>query len=96
MKVNKSHEVRAILAKDPTMKPVAIVEQLAKRGIKMSPAFASVIKGNVNKKERQEKRKVVKATVLVDPIALIGEIKSLAGRAGGYDKLQQLVEVLAK
>jgi hypothetical protein len=98
--VNKSAEVRAILAKDPKTPVKEIVEVLGQRGIKLHPNLVYLIKSKMKHKTHREKRqRAVEATEragFANPVQLILEVRKLAEKTGGMRHLKQLVDLLAE
>lgn len=104
-KVNKSQLVRDHLQRNPEAKANDVVAALGKQGHKVTPNLVYFLKGKSAAK-KQRRARVVKAanaaakgnghTPKSDASTLVREVKALAQRAGGYDKLQDLVEALAE
>ncbi|HZZ80806.1 MAG TPA: hypothetical protein VFE62_20050 [Gemmataceae bacterium] len=106
--MNKSQLVRDLLKSNPKMKPKEVVEALAKDGHKITANLVYFIKGKAAGKKAKKKR-VAKAAktalgggtiidngfVAGDPLSLINDVKALATRTGGYEKLKELVDALA-
>lgn len=105
-KVNKSEIVREILMANPEMKAKEVVAAMAAKGHKVTDALVYTIKGSMKEKKRRKARvvKAAKATAPssngqvgnVDAITMIREVKSLAEKAGGYERLKELVDALAE
>src|SRR5262249_3832483 len=97
--VNKSAEVRAILAKEPKTPVKEIVATLAARGLKISPNLVYLIKSKSKSKARRARRQQAMAMSasagIANPVQLILEVRQLAGKAGGIKHLKALVDVLA-
>lgn len=98
--INKSAEIRAILDKNPKTKIKEVMETLAQRGIKVSYNLVYGIKARKGAKRRKMKRQQAvasaKAAGVVNPVELILEVRSLAGKAGGIRKFKELVDALAE
>lgn len=102
--VNKSHEVRELLAQDPKTPAKEIQETLAKRGITVSGNLIYLLKSKIGaKKRRQRREKAVRvmsssgsSNSSSDALALIRKVKSLASDVGGMKKLMSLVEALSE
>jgi hypothetical protein len=105
-KVNKSQIVRDILTAKPEMKAKEVVEAMAAKGHKITDALVYAVKGAMKEKKKRKAR-VVKAAKAAAPssnghvskadaITMIREVKALAGKAGGYEKLKELVDALAE
>ena len=98
--VNKSAEVRAILARDSHTPVRDIVANLAQRGIKIHPNLVYLIKSKARAGRRKQKRQKAlensKSLGIADPVELILEARRLAEKAGGMRHLKQLVDVLAE
>jgi hypothetical protein len=73
--------------------------RLGNKGLKVKDSLVYFIKGKMKAKMQRRKR-VVRAAQAAsangDPVALIRDVKALAGRAGGIGKLKELVEALAE
>jgi hypothetical protein len=105
-KVNKSKIVREILAATPEMKAKEVVAAMAAKGHKITDALVYTIKGSMTEKKKRKKRVVKAAKAAVpssngqvskgDAITMIREVKALAEKAGGYEKLKELVDALAE
>jgi hypothetical protein len=105
-KVNKSQIVREILTANPEMKAKEVVEAMAAKGHKITDALVYTIKGSMKEKKKRKARVVKAAKAAVpssngqatkaDAITMIREVKSLAQKAGGYEKLKELVDALAE
>lgn len=95
---NKSQAIREALAQKPQAKVSEIVAFLATRGIKVQPQLVYFVKAKGKAKARRVKRQEVAAGAngQVDVVALLTEIKSLAGKAGGIKELKKYVDVLAE
>ena len=104
-KVNKSQLVRDMLEKNPEIAVKDVVSHMGEQGHKITPNLVYFIKGKMSGKKKRKKRIVRAATAAVsqngtakktDAVALIRDVKDLAGRAGGYEKLKELVDALAE
>src|SRR5262245_19837058 len=98
-KTNKSQAVRDVLTAKPDMTTNEVVAALADKGLRVKPNLVYFIKGKMKAKTQRRKRVVRAARAASangDPVTLIREVKSLAGRAGGIGKLKELVEALAE
>lgn len=98
--VNKSEEIRKMLAESPQMKSGEIIAQLSVKGIKVAPSLVYMVKSQLKRKQRRQKREQVatasRAMGIVNPVDLILKVKSLAGEAGGIKRLKQLVDAFAE
>ena len=107
-KVNMSQMVRDILKANPEMKAKEVVEALAGTGVNEGLVYA--VKGAMKEKKKRKKRVAKAAMAAVaqpssngqatpasksDAITMIKEVKALAAKAGGYEKLKELVDALA-
>ena len=93
--VNKSAAIRDILTSNPGVKAKDAVSSLAQQDIKITPGLFYFIKGKMKAKTQRRKRVVRAARAASangDPVTLIREVKALSGRAGGIDKLKELVQ----
>jgi hypothetical protein len=97
-KVNKSEEIRDYIRANPKAKNKMVVDALAEKGVKVTPAFVYIIKSKMNKTAKREKRaaNVVKTQQMgiKDPVEMIHQVKELARRLGGMGQLKRLVELL--
>ncbi len=98
--VNKSEEIRKLLAENPKAKSREIVETLSARGITVAPSLVYMIKSKAKHKARRAKREKAmasfKASGMANPVDLIIKVKELAQQAGGVGHLKRLVDVLAE
>ncbi len=105
-KVNKSALVREILTPTPEMKAKDVVEVMAGKGHKITNALVYAVKGAMKEKKKRKAR-VVKAAKAAAPSSngqvskadaatMIRDVKALAEKAGGYEKLKELVDALAE
>src|SRR5450631_2897583 len=101
---NTSQTIRDYLTANPEAKAKEVVEALAKTGIKTNEGLVYAVKGGMKEKKRRKAR-VVKAAKAArssgpankaDAITMIREVRALAEKAGGYDKLKELVGALAE
>jgi hypothetical protein len=102
--ISTSQSIRDHLIANPDAKAKEVVEALAKNGIKTNEGLVYAVKGAMKERKRRKKR-VVKAAkaaassngavIKTDAITMIREVKALAGKAGGYTKLKELVDALA-
>jgi hypothetical protein len=99
-KTNKSDAIREALAQKPDAKASEVVSLLAGRGIKVSTQLVHFVKAKgrakVRKAKRQAVAKVGATNGRVDVVALLGDIKALAEKAGGLKELKKYVDVLAE
>jgi hypothetical protein len=104
--VNLSHSVREYLTANPKATAKEVVEALAKNGTKVKEGLVYAVKGGMKEKKKRKAR-VVKAAKAAAPssngqvrkadaITMIREVKALAGKAGGYENLKELVDALAE
>lgn len=105
-KVNKSQLVREMLQQAPELSVGAIVKAMNDAGHTITPNLVYFVRGKLSGKKARKKR-VMKAakdatpstygTVSkTDTISMIRDVKALAVRAGGYEKLKELVDALAE
>ena len=105
-KVNKSQLVRDMLEKEPGLGIKDVVAKMGEQGHTISPNLVYFVKGKMSGKKKRKKRIAKAASAAVsqngavvkktDAVALIRDVKELAGRAGGYEKLKELVAALAE
>jgi hypothetical protein len=98
--INKSQEIRDILAKNPHAKSRDVVAELATRGIKVSVNLVYLVKSKAAQKKRRKKREqaaeISRLMPSADPVKLILKVRELSQEAGGIKKLKMLVDVLAE
>jgi folate-dependent phosphoribosylglycinamide formyltransferase PurN len=95
-KTSKSAAIREYLSQHPT----APAKEVAKK-FKVTTALVYAVKVKAKVKARKAKREKVVATAQgtngqVDVVALLGDIKALAEKAGGIKELKKFVDVLAE
>jgi hypothetical protein len=105
-KVNKSELVREILTANPELKAREVVETMAAKGHKITDAHVYTIKGSMKEKKKRKVRvaRAAKSAApssngqvsKADAITMIREVKALAEKAGGYERLKELVAALAE
>ena len=105
---NKSQAVRDYLGENPQANVREVVEAMAAKQIEVSDNLVYGLKGAMKEKQQRKKRvaKAALATVATassngvekktDAITMIREVKALAEKAGGYEKLKELVDALAE
>jgi fructose-specific phosphotransferase system component IIB len=98
--VNKSQEIRAILAQNPKTPAKTIVDQLAAKNIKVAANLVYLIKSKEFKRARRARRaEAVEANRkagIANPVEIIRDIRRCAEKAGGMKHLRELVELLAQ
>ena len=104
-KANKSQMVRDLLKANPEMKAKEVVEALPGTGVNEGLVYA--VKGAMKEKKKRKKRVVKAAMAAVSPpssngqgsktdaLTMVREVKALVQKAGGYEKLKELVDALA-
>ena len=94
--VNKSQQIREILARNPRAKGREVQEELASKGVKVTSTLIYLVKAKMRRtKRRQNRQKVALATGNGNAIEVIRKIKSVANDVGGLEKLKQLLELLS-
>jgi ribosomal protein S2 len=103
--VNKSQSIRDYLEANPKSRAKEVVAGLAASGLEVSENLVYGIMGGVKEKKKRVAR-AARAAVSepsgngqaskTDAITLIREVKALAHKAGGYEKLKELVDALAE
>ena len=105
---NRSQSIRDYLTVNPDSKAKEVVEALSKAGIKTNEGLVYAVKGSMTEKKRRKKRVAKAAMAAVskpsnnghvskaDAVTMIREAKALAEKAGGYEKLKELVDALAE
>ena len=100
-KRNKSEAIRNYLSGDPKATPSVIIEALAKKGVKVSPALVSAVKykkvkpANGRRKKRGRSVGASANGQRVDFDNLVAA-KNLADKMGGVEKARQALDMLAK
>ena len=105
---NRSQSIRDYLTTHPESKAKEVVEALSKTGVKVNEGLVYAVKGGMKEIKRRKKR-VVRAAMAAsskapsnghasktDAITMIREVKALAEKAGGFEKLKELVIALAE
>lgn len=99
-KVNKSAAIRELLSADPKMPNKDIVSKLSGKGIKVQPSLVYMIRSQLGRKARKQRRLTAEAANRksggADPVGLILKVRSLAQEAGGMSNLKLLVDLLAE
>jgi hypothetical protein len=107
-KATKSQFIRDYLAANPNSTAKEVVEALAKDGVNTNEGLVYAVKGSMKEKKRRKKRVAKAAMAAVsqpsangqasktDAITMIREVKALAAKAGGYERLKELVNALAE
>ncbi|MEX0936993.1 MAG: hypothetical protein WDZ59_03975 [Pirellulales bacterium] len=91
--VNKSEAVRDQLRRDPDAKPKAISAALAEQGIKVEPAYVSIIKTKFKTAPNGQGRRGRGRGGKVDIDNLL-VAKRFAEQMGGVDQARQALDVL--
>src|SRR5437879_1931192 len=100
--VNKSNEIRQLLAANPRMKAKDIVAALKEKGISATEGLVYYIKGKVRGRRGRKRKaqgmiaKVAATTGSGDALAIILKIKDLANQVGGLKKLKALIDALSE
>lgn len=106
-KVSMSQAIRDYITANPKAMAKEVVTGLAAIGITVKEGLVYAVKGGMNEKKHR-KRRVAKAAMAAagssrngtvskpDAITMIREVKALAEKAGGYEKLKELVDALAE
>src|SRR5579871_5924189 len=97
---NRSEAIREVFSASPGASANDVIAQLEANGLKVTKSLVYAVKGGMKEKKDRKKRiaRAAKAAVSrngtarkTDAITLIREVKALAGRAGGYAELQELI-----
>lgn len=88
-KVNKSEEIRKILAARPTAWAKLVVDILASRGINVAQSLVYVVKQSM-KQPRQRSGNTAQSS----PVDAVLKVKKLADEVGGLTQLKRLVDAL--
>src|SRR5262245_39698772 len=96
---NKSQAIRDLIAANPKAKTKDIVDEMAKKGMKVSANLVYLIKSKSKAKRRKMKRQKAVAVSRdgghSNPVALIMDVRHLAVKAGGMRRLKELVDILS-
>ena len=97
-KVNKTAEVKKLLAKNPDASPKAVSAELNKRGIKMTPAYVSTIKTNLRKqpgrKSLNGRKSTAKGGADMVSASSLKELKKLVDDIGGIPETREMLNTL--
>jgi hypothetical protein len=97
---SKSQAIRDMLAAKPKATVREIVDEMAKKGQKVSPNLVYVLKAKGKAKRRKAKRQKAvaagRAAGHSNPVGLIVDVRHLAVKAGGMKRLKELVDILAE
>ena len=102
---NRSQAIREFLGENPKAKAKEVVASLGAKGVKVNEGLVYAVKGAMAAKKGRKKRiaRAAKAAAgsngavsKTDAVALIVDVKALAARTGGYEKLKELVDALAE
>ena len=100
-KTSKSQAIRDVLTENPKLMAKEVVDQLAAKGVKVTPNLVYFIKGKMAQKKStatKKAKRVARAASAAaspnhaDPLAAILAIKELAKKLGGIQKLKGLVD----
>jgi hypothetical protein len=96
-KVNRSQAIRDYLGAHPTATPSVIIDELKKKGIKVSPALVSAVKYH-NKPTNGRRKKTARASTSAHAVDFdrLVEAKTLAVKMGGVEKARHALELLAR
>jgi hypothetical protein len=95
-KVNKSQEIRDLVAENRRISTEEIVSTLAGKGIEVQPSLIYLVRGKMRRKRRKLARQQSAAKAATNPVVLITKVRDLATQVGGMSHLKQLVEALAE
>src|SRR5262245_12539074 len=95
-KATKSARIRSLLEANPKMPVKAVVSSLAARGVKVPSSMVYFLRAKMRRRARKQRiRQAVEKNGSANAVELIVKVRGLATEAGGYDKLKQLIEILA-
>ena len=98
--VNRSQLIRDLVGSNPGLTTREIVNELAKKGHKVSLNLAYLVRSKMGRKRRKERREKAAAAGrqmgVLNPVQFILKVKALANEAGGLKQLKQLVDVLSE
>src|SRR5437899_827404 len=95
-KAKKSAQIRQLLEANPKMLVKDIVSTLASKGVRVQSSTVYFLRAKMRRKARKQRvRQVVGTNGAVNAVDLIVKVRNLAGEAGGYDRLRQLVDILS-
>ena len=90
----KSQAIRDLLKTNPRMKAKAVVEALAQKGLRVSNNLVYLVKAKMGRGRRKAARAKAASLNGADPLALLRDVRALADRVGGFEKLQELVALM--
>jgi hypothetical protein len=101
VEVNKSEEIRTVLAATPGASAKEVVATLKAKGIDVTDALVYAVKTNLNGKKKKPGK--VSKTMVATPSpkvhlgvgASIALIKTTAEKVGGWSSLKEIVDALA-
>lgn len=102
--VNRSQLIRDHFNANPKAMAKEIVAALKEQGITVTEGLVYAVKGAMKAKSKRKKRiaQAAKAAATTngtvsktDALTMIRDVKALAMRAGGYERLKELVDALA-
>ncbi len=95
-KINRSAAIREYLKENRKAKAQEVVDALAAQGIEVTAGLVYMQKGRIKSKRGRRVAAIAKASRngAADAVALIKMTRALAVKAGGINKLKELLEVL--
>ena len=101
--MNKSEEIRKLLAENPKIKASAAVTELADKGVTISVPLFYFVKGQMNGKKKSKAKKAAKVAKVSaathtghdDAVSLILKVKTLANEVGGLERLKSIITALS-
>lgn len=97
---NKSQAIRDVFTENPKAETQAVIDQLAEKGVKVTPTMVYYIRSKQQLARRKEKRARVAEssakTGAANPVELVLRVKDIAREVGGIRNLKQLVDLLAE
>ncbi len=103
-KVNKSAAVRDILTQNPDTPVKDIMDQMASKGMKVTPNLVYFLRAKMRAGKRKKARQKAVAALSSgngashggssNAVEVVWKLKLLAGEVGGLKKLKELTEIL--
>ncbi|HVL13022.1 MAG TPA: hypothetical protein VM529_10685 [Gemmata sp.] len=97
---NKSQAIRDAFAQNPKAETQVVIDQLAEKGVKVTPTMVYYIRSKQQLARRKAKRaRVAESSVktgAANPVELVLRVKDMAREVGGIRNLKQLVDLLAE
>jgi len=95
---NKSAAIRAYMAANPHAGPTEVVQELGKKGVKVTTVLVSNVKMNAAKKKtgKKKRKQAGGSKVLMVSVSSLVEAKKLVNQLGGISQAQEALSALSK